>query len=52
MDPTKSGLSAVICFLAGITTHIGFSAGSDSGWIPYGIILFVIGLMLAMLVGG
>lgn len=51
MDPIRSVLSAVICFFAGIATHTGFSSGPDSGWIPYGLILFLIGLILAGLQG-
>lgn len=46
MDAIRAVLGAIIGFLGGIATHCGCSNGSDN-WIPFGTILFIIGLVIS-----
>lgn len=46
MDAIRASLGVVISFLAGIATHCGYSTGTED-WIAFGVILFVIGLLVS-----
>lgn len=47
MSAIRAVLAVIMGFLAGIAVHYGWSVEIDNGWVPFGVILLFIALVIS-----